>query len=171
MGGFCIGGLIALELAAELRAAGVEVLDPLIICDSPNLAARSYRVAEPWDAAGSIAEFERLEDQLADLQVGEARADAFPRARYAPPAGRAALLRKLPGVLPLMRLLKSHRDGAVDRALWSRTMDTLAAGNKVPLEERAAYCRIFGATSRNCATSASRSMGSMPRPLRSGSWC
>ncbi len=45
LGGHCIGGLIAIEVAGILRAMNRVVVDPLIITDAPNLAASTHRDA------------------------------------------------------------------------------------------------------------------------------
>jgi len=47
IGGYCIGGFIAMELAKILFATGVEVQGPLIIFDSPNLRSKNYHPADP----------------------------------------------------------------------------------------------------------------------------
>jgi pimeloyl-ACP methyl ester carboxylesterase len=47
LGGHCIGGLIAIEMARNLRKTGREIVDPLIITDTPNLAASTHRPRVP----------------------------------------------------------------------------------------------------------------------------
>ena len=49
LGGHCIGGLIAIEVAGILRSMGRVVVDPLIITDAPNLAASTHRAVVPED--------------------------------------------------------------------------------------------------------------------------
>ena len=55
LGGHCIGGLIAIEMAHRLTELGVEIEGPLIVSDAPNLAARSHRTGEPDSNAESRA--------------------------------------------------------------------------------------------------------------------
>jgi thioesterase domain-containing protein len=47
IGGYCIGGYIAIELARLLKTAGVTVLGPLVIFDSPNLRSKTYHAKNP----------------------------------------------------------------------------------------------------------------------------
>jgi acyl carrier protein len=42
LGGHCIGGIIAVELANLLKEDGIEVLDPVLVSDAPNLYSKFY---------------------------------------------------------------------------------------------------------------------------------
>lgn len=66
LGGFCVGGLVAVELAKLLKAAGVEVLDPLVIVGAPNHGAKCHIKSEPEQ---SPQEFKRMLEQMEKLKV------------------------------------------------------------------------------------------------------
>jgi len=54
IGGYCIGGFIAMELARLLREAGVKVQEPLIVFDSPNLRSKTYHPVDPDSSQESL---------------------------------------------------------------------------------------------------------------------
>jgi len=54
IGGYCIGGFIAMELARLLREAGIEVLEPLVVFDSPNLRSETYHPAGSGSSGDSL---------------------------------------------------------------------------------------------------------------------
>lgn len=47
LGGFCVGGLVAVELAKLLQHAGIEVANPLLIVGAPNHGAKCHVRTEP----------------------------------------------------------------------------------------------------------------------------
>ena len=47
LGGFCVGGLVVVELAKKLKRAGYDVIDPLIIVGAPNHGATCHVQSEP----------------------------------------------------------------------------------------------------------------------------
>jgi amino acid adenylation domain-containing protein len=64
LGGHCIGGVIALEVAKLLRAGGHEVLDPVLVSDAPNLHSKLYRPEEPEASEADFKEFKKIRDSL-----------------------------------------------------------------------------------------------------------
>lgn len=68
IGGYCIGGLVALEMARLFSEEGVEIDGPVYIWDSPNVRSISYRIQEPWYAAADHDEFKRMGDQVNHLR-------------------------------------------------------------------------------------------------------
>ncbi len=51
LGGHCMGGLIAIELAQQLRAENIGIDGPIVVSDCPNLKSIHYHQEEP-DASG-----------------------------------------------------------------------------------------------------------------------
>jgi amino acid adenylation domain-containing protein len=47
LGGHCIGGIIAVELANLLKEDGFDVLDPVLVSDAPNRYSKYYYETEP----------------------------------------------------------------------------------------------------------------------------
>jgi len=66
LGGFCVGGLVVLELAKLLRREGVEVADPLLIVGAPNNGAKCHVRTEP---EGSPDAFARMLEKMEELKV------------------------------------------------------------------------------------------------------
>lgn len=70
IGGHCIGGVIAIELANLLKTEGAEVLDPVLIVDSPNLNSKQYQASEPEESEKDLRAFKafakRLQSKLPD---------------------------------------------------------------------------------------------------------
>lgn len=62
LGGHCIGGIIAVELANLLKEDGREVLGPVLVSDAPNLHSKSYYFTEPEDS-------EDHQEMLRDLKA------------------------------------------------------------------------------------------------------
>ncbi len=64
LGGHCIGGVIALEVARLLRAEGFEVLDPVLVSDAPNLYSKYYRPEEPEASEADLQKFKKIQAAL-----------------------------------------------------------------------------------------------------------
>ncbi|WP_372636335.1 amino acid adenylation domain-containing protein [Fodinibius sp.] len=64
LGGHCIGGIIAIEIANLLKAEGAEVLDPILVSDAPNLYSDYYHTREPEASEGDREVFQRVCDSL-----------------------------------------------------------------------------------------------------------
>jgi len=64
LGGHCIGGLIAIEMARLLREAGEHVDGALVITDAPNLAASTHRPTMPQAGSVEQQEFEAMKETL-----------------------------------------------------------------------------------------------------------
>jgi hypothetical protein len=64
LGGHCIGGLIAIEMARLLRAQGERVEGALVITDAPNLAASTHRPTMPQAGTVEQQEIETMKEAL-----------------------------------------------------------------------------------------------------------
>jgi len=141
LGGHCIGGLIAIEMAHRLVDAGEEIDGPLIVSDAPNLAATSHLHHEPDHDADSERRFDAMADQLLDRVPDELRVDGWRgRRRAAEPRRPApkldpvrATLRKYPWML---RAAKSTRE----RLQVARIHATVRLGRELPMGLRELYC-------------------------------
>ncbi|MEQ8857290.1 MAG: amino acid adenylation domain-containing protein [Pseudomonadales bacterium] len=144
LGGHCIGGLIAMEMARRLRDLGHEVIDPLIVTDTPNLAAASYHPDMP--SAGS-PEADRLSVERASLERALAACVSHPdsdRESFEPPAHHRNRPRRL-----LLRYLKRAYAllgyGKLDGFRVNQALDRLALRvhrllrRKVPMKHRALH--------------------------------
>jgi amino acid adenylation domain-containing protein len=65
LGGNCIGGIIALEMAALLRAEGAEVLSPVLVADAPNLQSGSHHMKSPGASDKEFLAFRKARNTLA----------------------------------------------------------------------------------------------------------
>jgi amino acid adenylation domain-containing protein len=64
LGGHCIGGIIAIELANLLKEDGKEVLDPILVSDAPNLHSKWYYPTVPEDSEEYQEMFRNLQAEL-----------------------------------------------------------------------------------------------------------
>ncbi|MDF7799395.1 amino acid adenylation domain-containing protein [Pontiellaceae bacterium B1224] len=122
IGGYCIGGYIAIELARLLKAAGVKVLDPLIIFDSPNLRSKSYHPKNPISEPAYAAVCDQLaENKICDDTVAE---------------------KSIPTPLPWLKRTPPYalaRVWRTNRRLAKYGADALG-GKIIPVNERNWYC-------------------------------
>jgi thioesterase domain-containing protein/acyl carrier protein len=144
LGGHCIGGLIAIELAQRMAADGAVIDGPLVVSDAPNLGASSYHREDPRDTPTSHERFEAMAAELLDAVPRGLRTDGWRGYSRTPtstgtvsgPTVRErmrALLRRSPR---LVRFLKrSH-----DRIRTGRALAALALGRPVPMQWRLGYC-------------------------------
>ncbi len=140
LGGYCIGGMIAIELVRELEAAGRTVRYPLVVWDSPNLESRHYRRDEPWDSATSIEAFNRMKAGLESIRLDTGDHYEVPKSDYVPPSGKAAKIRKIPGLIQLLRIGKQLRQDLRTLPLRRRIFMTHLRGGAIPMEWRADHC-------------------------------
>ena len=136
VGGHCIGGLIALELARQLIQDGRKIERPIIVTDAPNVKSKTYRRRASRNAAGEHAAFQRLCGELERLKKLEHAkiVNAMPEPPSELPAsGWVGQLKQLPYVYPLARALRTR---ARLFGVYLRT----ARGNTVPMEGRSWYC-------------------------------
>lgn len=140
LGGHCLGGLIAIEVARLLTASGGAVEGPLIVSDAPNLAASSYRAADPADAEPG---FQRMCDDLLAAVPAALRDDGWrgavpepvdPDAPVWRPTGVRGLIRRVPYLRPALRKAKSAAERAV-------VVGHLLARRPVPPGWRLRYCQ------------------------------
>ncbi|MDH3981540.1 MAG: amino acid adenylation domain-containing protein, partial [Kiritimatiellaceae bacterium] len=132
IGGYCIGGYVAMELARLLRLAGIEVVGPLVVVGSPNIRAKSFDRREPESSNKTQTAFERMCAEMIEHRiVGDAEIPWNYVRPELPPGLRGTLIQT--------RLYAAARR-------W-RTMARLAkisksaeAGTPVPQEERQWYC-------------------------------
>lgn len=68
LGGYCIGGLIALEMARRFNEQGRPPDGPLYIWDTPHVKSPSYHVREPWYAPDDYVGFKQMVDQLSKIR-------------------------------------------------------------------------------------------------------
>lgn len=142
IGGYCIGGVVALELARRLRDRGIEVADPVFIWDCPNLKAASYRPAEPWHVPAEHARFQRMVAGFNALRR-ETKRGGEPLEAPAGIAGRFDWLRRHPALFALAR------NAQVCLASLPLKL-RLAAGKTIPIKRRWTACMVacFNAAKR-----------------------
>ncbi|MDH3981539.1 MAG: amino acid adenylation domain-containing protein, partial [Kiritimatiellaceae bacterium] len=123
IGGYCIGGLIAIELAKLLREAGVNVLDPVVAFDSPNLKSKTYHSKNPEGEAG----YKKVCLALADKKICD---DAV------------ASTEPLPLPLPWLKQMPVYAFARYLRTLWRlhKTAKGALGDRVVPYGERNWYC-------------------------------
>ncbi len=140
LGGYCIGGMIAIELVRELETMGREVIYPLMVWDSPNLESRHYRRDEPWDSARNIELFNKMKADLEAIRLDTGDHYQLPESDYTPPVGNAAKIRAIPGLIRLLRWGKEmKREWKLLPLRW-KILKIHLAGQSIPMEWRAEHC-------------------------------
>ncbi len=132
IGGNCIGGLIAIELANLLRRDGMQVEEPLIVWDSPNHRSQRHRAREPWGRADAMAAFERMKEDLVRRAIASAdrNIEASPAERT---TGLVGFLKSIPGIHSLVLWSKAlSKTVPIRLALWR--------GRPVPMDLRPTFC-------------------------------
>jgi amino acid adenylation domain-containing protein len=138
IGGHCIGGLIAIELAHLLVADGGEIDGPLIISDAPNLAARSYHRDDPDSSPASRERCDQRADEVlsmvpAQLRTGDWRGSRDPKP-VDPNRPQRSKVQSILARLPwLVRLIRVVRD-------WFRIDLRVLTNRTVPINLRERYC-------------------------------
>lgn len=144
LGGHCIGGLIAIEMAHRLVASGAEIDGPLIVSDAPNLGARSHHHDEPEADAASHERFEAMVRELLDRVPAELRTDGWRggAASHPLPDDSAsepeldpirAVLHRYPWMLQSAKSLRRWLQIA-------RVEITVRAGRELAMDQREFYC-------------------------------
>src|SRR5690625_2239234 len=64
LGGHCIGGIVAIEIANLLKEEGAEILDPILVSDAPNLHSSHYHPGEPETSSMEKAAFSQVVNRL-----------------------------------------------------------------------------------------------------------
>jgi amino acid adenylation domain-containing protein len=141
IGGYCIGGLIAIELARQLEDTGKEIAFPLVVWDSPNLESIHYRKDEPWDSDKTITAFNQMKSGLNEIRIETAPGNYdVPNSDFAPPAGKGALLRSFPGLIQLLRAGKQFKNYLQALPIRIKVLSFLLRGHPLSMELRAGYC-------------------------------
>lgn len=134
LGGNCIGGLIAIELAKLLKQDGIEIEGPLIVWDAPNLQSNTYRRDEPWGRADQMEIFEHLKVDLLDRTEGLGAATTI----VAGPEAEAGRVMEILKRIPLLRGVVQWAKGQSKAIPVYRA---LLKGEKVPVALRPSFCR------------------------------
>ncbi len=113
IGGFCVGGVVAFEMARQLQEAG-EKVDRLVIVDSGAVNARLGVLAQARHLVTSSDPIERLEKQASLLHRLRVLANKARIANEKPLATRARwLVRNVARRIPLVKQLVPQGDAAV----------------------------------------------------------
>lgn len=132
IGGYCVGGMIALEVAQMLLAAGREVEGPVFIWDSPNLKAKSFRFREPWYFPADYRAFKRMAESLNEFKK-ELKEESAPIHLPTQFSGSYELLRRFPTFYSWIR-------GAQVFLLVLPARLQLWTGKPIPIRSRWTYC-------------------------------
>jgi amino acid adenylation domain-containing protein len=133
LGGYCIGGLIAVELAHLMKKEGIDLAGPLLIWDSPNLSARTYQPREPWNDNEQMQRMEELKADLLSRSLPKGSPAEITASPEKQPAGLAGMLKKVPGLLAAVRWARTLIDDFPVYSAWY-------SGQRSPYETRGAFC-------------------------------
>ncbi len=102
LGGYCIGGLIALEVAQILQSKGREIEGPVFIWDAPNVGSSSYHRREPWYSSDDYVQFRRMVSELEEHRCA-LKADCEPLVTPTQFSGTYEMLRRFPRIYTFAR--------------------------------------------------------------------
>jgi amino acid adenylation domain-containing protein len=71
LGGFCVGGLVAVELAKLLKREGYEIIDPLVIVGAPNHGAKCHIKSEPEESPQAFGHMLKRMEELKVVDAAE----------------------------------------------------------------------------------------------------
>ena len=146
LGGHCIGGLIAIELAQRLVAGGAVIDGPLLVSDAPNLSATSFHREDPRETPESYDRFEAMAAELLEAVPPELRIDGWrgytrtPQTAGADPEPSASARSRIRGLLGRSPRLVEFLRWARERIKTARIRVTLSLGRPVPMPWRLHYC-------------------------------
>ena len=140
LGGYCIGGLIAIELVRELEAAGRTIDYPLVVWDSPNIASIHYHRDEPWDSARNVELFEKMKQGLEAIRLDAGVHVELSGSDFKPPTGRAAQIRAIPGLIELLRWGKELKESFGRLPRYREICAIHRTGETIPMDWRAHHC-------------------------------
>lgn len=145
LGGHCIGGIIAIEIAKLLRAEGAEVLDPIMVSDSPNLHATSYRAEEPESSESDAEKFEAFVEEL-DQQIAEnGGSSSRLRSQKKNEQGNDYSVRRFPLLakyVPFYSVLGGLYFKIQDKVQLMRIHLLKNLSLKIPVKDRKRYCSL-----------------------------
>jgi len=132
LGGNCIGGLIAIELARLLKRQGIAIDGPLVIWDAPNLHSTRYLRQEPWNDDRQLAAMKRVA-----LALQERTPMPPDQAIVAEPEPcSSGLMGVLQGIPYLRRIVQWSK---IQRRLLPAYAARLS-GRQIPMDLREHYC-------------------------------
>ncbi len=105
IGGYCIGGAVALRMAELLGAEGREVEGPVLIWDAPNFGAASYRRREPWYSPSDYLLFRNLVSEM-EQNKRALLGDCEPLVTPTQFTGSYEMLRRFPRLFILARTVQ-----------------------------------------------------------------
>jgi len=104
LGGFCVGGLVVLELAKLLRREGIEIADPLLIVGAPNTGAKCHVRTEPEKSPDA---FGRMLEKMEELKVVDEAEVPWEYVRPAPAPGLLGKIKQT-SIYALARRLRAE---------------------------------------------------------------
>jgi hypothetical protein len=155
IGGHCIGGIIALEMARMLRTEGAEIWNPILITDSPNLHSIRYRTNEPFVSDEEFLAFKKTKYELMSRipdSEGKSQKDALEnKIEINQPTGVRKAVRKIPYFSSIKRPVKTFsnriefliRNGRYE-AIRFKFWYMLQRSKPVPVPERQEYAGLSG---------------------------
>lgn len=131
IGGYCHGGLVAIEMVKLLKDGGATVLDPLIVFGAPHVYASSYHRREPMLFGHLSRKFKTTCAALSRAKIIKHNEILPYRSPFGPTLAHHVV--KSTALYCVLRRMKYlYR--------WSRLTKAAASGHEVPPESRDWYC-------------------------------
>jgi hypothetical protein len=149
LGGHCIGGIIAIELAHLLKEEGAEVIDPILVTDAPNLYSEKYHIREPESSVETHEAFLKFTNRLHSLIPEEVKKENHNKNGTTKKVNlnksKKTFFRKFLGVakkFPLYDFIRRQIFKLLEPVkryyIWLRHY----SGMKIPIQDRSLYSRL-----------------------------
>ncbi|MFK7997723.1 MAG: amino acid adenylation domain-containing protein [Granulosicoccus sp.] len=157
LGGHCVGGIIALELAKQLQEDGYQIDGPVFVSDSPNLHSRHYSSWEPEDFPDVTAQCENVLAETLRLSVTDT--DEWELRGVRAPHKNSRLAKKLKANVTVLKIVRWFKDlPELAQFHFARLENKLVllTGGRIAIDRRPYYSAssLWHAINRHKATGA-----------------
>jgi acyl carrier protein len=142
LGGHCIGGIIAIEIAKLLKEEGAKILDPILVSDAPNLHSQYYHNDEPEYVGTDKIAFKQMVNNL-ESKIPESANKKIPQKEKAPKDDYS--IRRFPKLAKYIffyGVLGKMFFKAKDNIQQLRIFILSKLSLKIPVEDRSRYSSI-----------------------------
>jgi len=149
LGGHCVGGIIAIELANLLKKEGAKVIDPILVTDGPNLYSKKYHSSEPESSVETHESFQKVSKRLYSLipeEVNNEKNNKIYRSKKVTlKKSKNTFFRKFLTIakkLPFYNFVRLHIFKLFEPVKRSSIWLKHYLGIKIPIKDRSLYSRI-----------------------------
>ena len=149
LGGHCVGGIIAIELANLLKEEGAKVIDPILVTDGPNLYSEKYHASEPESSVETYKSFLKLSKRLYSLIPEEVNKENYNKKngfkKMHPNKQKNIFFKKILAIakkVPFYNFIRTQIFKLLEPAKRSNIWLKHYLGIKIPIQDRSLYSRL-----------------------------